>query len=69
MLPLLRKQPGQIVFINSSTATRSSTAGVGQYVATPCALRAIADSLRDEDNAEGIRVVSVYPRSYCDTTG
>jgi NADP-dependent 3-hydroxy acid dehydrogenase YdfG len=61
MLPLLRKQPGQIVFINSSTATRPSTAGVGQYVATQCALRAIADSLRDEVNSEGIRVVSVYP--------
>lgn len=58
MLSLLRKQ---IVFINSSTATRPSTAGVGQHVATKCALRAIADSLRDEDNAKGIRVASVYP--------
>ncbi len=61
LLPLLRKQRGQVVFINSSTATRPSTSGVGQFVATQYALRAIADSLRDEVNADGIRVLGVYP--------
>jgi len=30
-------------------------------LATQHALRAIADSLRDEVNADGIRVLSVYP--------
>ena len=60
MLPLLREAHGQIVFINSS-AGLSSAAGVGQFSATQHALRAIANSLRDEVNADGIRVLSVYP--------
>jgi NADP-dependent 3-hydroxy acid dehydrogenase YdfG len=34
---------------------------VAQYSATKHALKAIADSLREEVNAEGVRVVSVYP--------
>jgi NADP-dependent 3-hydroxy acid dehydrogenase YdfG len=61
LLPLLRKRRGQVVFINSSTAMRPSTRGVGQFVATQYALRAIADSLREEVNADGIRVLGVYP--------
>jgi NADP-dependent 3-hydroxy acid dehydrogenase YdfG len=60
LLPLLRKQKGQIVFINSSAGLRSP-ATVGQFSATQHAFRAIADSLRDEVNADGIRVLSVYP--------
>jgi len=60
LLPLLRKQRGQIVFINSSAGLRSP-AGVGQFSATQHALRAIADSLRDEINADGVRVLSVFP--------
>jgi NAD(P)-dependent dehydrogenase (short-subunit alcohol dehydrogenase family) len=59
LLPLLRKQQGQIVFINSSAALRSP-ASVGQYSAMQAALRAVADSLRDEVNADGIRVLSIY---------
>jgi len=60
LLPLLRECQGQVVFINS-TAGRVSRAGVGQYSATKHALKAIADSLREEVNAEGIRVLSVFP--------
>jgi NADP-dependent 3-hydroxy acid dehydrogenase YdfG len=60
LLPLLRKQSGQIVFINSSAGLRSP-ATVGQFSATQHAFRAIADSLRDEVNGDGIRVLSVYP--------
>lgn len=60
LLPLLRRQQGQIVFINSSVATRPPTGGMGQFVATQYALRAVADSLRAEVNADGIRVLSVY---------
>jgi len=60
MLPLLRKAPGQIAFINSSAGLRSP-AGGGQFSSTQHAFRSIADSLRDEVNAEGIRVLSVYP--------
>jgi len=61
LLPLLREQRGQIVFINSSVANRPAGAGAGQFVATQYALRAVADALRAEVNPEGIRVTSVYP--------
>jgi NADP-dependent 3-hydroxy acid dehydrogenase YdfG len=60
MLPLLRKSAGQIVFINSSAGLRSP-ASTGQFSATQHALRSLADSLRDEINSDGIRVLSVYP--------
>jgi NADP-dependent 3-hydroxy acid dehydrogenase YdfG len=60
MLPLLRKSKGQIVFINSSAGLRSP-AITGQFSATQHAFRSIADSLRDEVNADGIRVLSVFP--------
>jgi NADP-dependent 3-hydroxy acid dehydrogenase YdfG len=60
LLPLLRQQQGQIVFINSSTATRPASSGLGQFAATQHALRAIADSLRSEVNGDGIRVLSIY---------
>ncbi|HZR63541.1 MAG TPA: SDR family oxidoreductase [Terriglobales bacterium] len=59
LIPLLRRQQGQIVFTNSSAALRSPAA-VGQYAAMQAGLRAVADSLRDEVNADGIRVLSVY---------
>jgi NADP-dependent 3-hydroxy acid dehydrogenase YdfG len=60
LLPILRPRKGQIVFINSS-AGLSARANVSQYAATKHALKAIADSLRAEVNAEGLRVLSVYP--------
>jgi NADP-dependent 3-hydroxy acid dehydrogenase YdfG len=60
LLPLLKVRPGQVVFVNSS-AGLTARAGVGQYAATKHALKAVADSLREEVNAEGIRVLSVYP--------
>jgi NADP-dependent 3-hydroxy acid dehydrogenase YdfG len=60
LLPLLRKSRGQVVFINSSAARRAG-AGVGQYSATKAALTAVADSLREEVNPDGVRVISVYP--------
>ena len=59
-LPLLRVRPGQIVFINSSVGL-NSRADVGQFAATQHALKAIADSLRQEVNADGVRVLSVFP--------
>lgn len=60
LLPVLRHHGGQIVFINSSVGLKAR-AKVGQYAATKNALRAIADSLREEVNAEGIRVLSIFP--------
>jgi NADP-dependent 3-hydroxy acid dehydrogenase YdfG len=60
LLPTLRANRGQIVFINSS-AGLTARANVAQYAATKHALKAIADSLREEVNPDGVRVVSVYP--------
>ena len=59
LLPMLKARRGQVVFINSSSgiAAKPFTA---QYDATKHALRAIADSLRGEINAHGVRVLSVY---------
>jgi len=60
MLPLLRKAQGQIVFVNSSAGLRSPV-NAGQFSATQHAFRSIADSLRDEVNVDGIRVLSIFP--------
>ena len=60
-LPLLRKKKGQIVFINSSVGLTGGRANISQYAATKHALKAIADSLREEVNSDGMRIISVYP--------
>ncbi len=52
--------PVMIVFINSSVSL-ATRANVAAYSATKYALRAIADALRAEVNADGVRVLSVYP--------
>lgn len=59
LLPMLRAQRGQVVFLNSSVGLQAR-AHVGPYAATQHALKALADALRDEVNAEGVRVLSVY---------
>jgi NAD(P)-dependent dehydrogenase (short-subunit alcohol dehydrogenase family) len=59
LLPLLRERRGQVVFINS-TAAQKASGGAGQYAATKQGLRAVADSLREEVNADGVRVMTVY---------
>jgi NADP-dependent 3-hydroxy acid dehydrogenase YdfG len=59
LLPALRQTQGQVVFVNSS-AGLTARGRVGPYASTKHALRALADSLRDEVNGEGIRVLSVY---------
>jgi NADP-dependent 3-hydroxy acid dehydrogenase YdfG len=60
LLPLLKSSQGQVVFINSSLWLNARS-GVAQYAACKYALKAIADSLRDELNDDGIRVLSVFP--------
>ena len=59
LLPMLRARRGQVVFLNSSVGL-NARADVGQYAATKHALKAIADSLREEVNAEGLRILSVF---------
>jgi len=60
VLPMLTPRRGQIVFVNSSAGVVAME-NVSQYAATKHALKAIADSLREEVNADGIRVLSVHP--------
>jgi short-subunit dehydrogenase len=60
LLPMLRASRGQIVFMNSQ-AGLSARGNMSQYAATKYALKALAESLREEVNAAGVRVLSVYP--------
>lgn len=60
LLPFLTTARGQIVFINSSVALAAKRPEMGQYGATKHALKAIADSLREEVNPKGIRVLTLY---------
>ncbi len=60
LLPMLRQQHGQVVFVNSSIINHVK-ATYGPYAASKCGLKAIADSLRDEQNAAGLRVMSIFP--------
>ena len=56
----MKASKGDIVFINSSAVLQANT-NLSQYTATKMALKAVAESLRQEINAEGVRVLSVYP--------
>jgi len=59
LLPALKAAQGQLVFINSSAGLEAK-ATVGAYAASKHALKAVADSLREEVNAAGVRVTSLY---------
>jgi NAD(P)-dependent dehydrogenase (short-subunit alcohol dehydrogenase family) len=61
VLPLLEECKGDIVMVNSSAGAATARRGQAQYAATKHALRAFTDSLRDELNPKGIRVLSVFP--------
>jgi NADP-dependent 3-hydroxy acid dehydrogenase YdfG len=61
LLPLLRKRPGQIVFVNSSIVFGGTRANVSQFAVTQHAVRAFAETLRKEVNPDGVRVLCVYP--------
>jgi len=60
LLPFLTKAQGQVVFINSSVGLAVKRPEVGQYAATKHALKAVADSLREELNPKGVRALPVY---------
>ncbi len=59
-LPNIRLQKGQIIFINSSVGLKAK-ANLASYSATKHALKAVADSLRDEVNEQGVKVITVFP--------
>jgi short-subunit dehydrogenase len=60
LLPTLKENNGQIVFINSSVVQRAIP-NLGLYSATKFALKAFSDCLRQEVNESGVRVITVYP--------
>jgi NAD(P)-dependent dehydrogenase (short-subunit alcohol dehydrogenase family) len=60
LLPQLKRRPGQVVFINSSTGV-AARPGVTQYAAVKHGLKGLADAFRAEINPAGVRVISVYP--------
>jgi NAD(P)-dependent dehydrogenase (short-subunit alcohol dehydrogenase family) len=60
-LPALKRSRGQVLFVNSSILRATNTAGRGVHAAAQAALKAFADSLRDEVNEDGIRVLSIMP--------
>ena len=59
LLPALKSGQGQVLFVNSSAAF-AAKANVGQYAASKHALKAVADSLREEVNPAGVRVLSLF---------
>lgn len=61
LLPSLIERQGQVVFVNSSAGAHPARGNWGAYAATKHALRALADSLRDEINRKGVRVLTVFP--------
>ncbi|WP_406384174.1 SDR family oxidoreductase [Streptomyces sp. NBC_01618] len=59
-LPQLRVAQGHVLFVNSG-AGLSASAEWSAYAASKHGLKALADALRHEEHANGIRVTSVYP--------
>ncbi|MFC5721239.1 SDR family oxidoreductase [Streptomyces gamaensis] len=59
-LPQLRVANGHVVFVNSG-AGLNAHATWAAYAASKHGLKALADSLRAEEHANGVRVTSVYP--------
>ena len=60
LLPALAAARGTIVFVNSTAGLRGN-GSASAYAATKGGLRALADSLRDEVNPLGVRVLSLFP--------
>lgn len=60
LLPAVRSARGTVVFLNSGSGTFSYPDGA-VYSGTKFALRTMADCLREEERATGVRVVSVHP--------
>jgi len=59
-LPQLRVARGHVVFVNSGSGLNAH-ADWSAYAASKHGLRALANSLREEERDNGVRVTSVYP--------
>lgn len=60
LLPALRASRGHVVLVNSGSGLRANP-GWSAYAASKHGLKALADSLRAEEQDSGVRVTSVYP--------
>ena len=60
LLPMMGSGTGEVVFVNSSIVGHAKP-GTGPYAATKHGLKGLADSLREEVNDDGVRVLSVFP--------
>ncbi|MFL5913302.1 MAG: SDR family oxidoreductase [Gaiellaceae bacterium] len=60
LLPALRAGRGHVVFVNAAPGLRA-VPNWSAYTASKAALRELADSLREEEEAHGVRVTSIYP--------
>lgn len=60
LLPLLRKQHGQIIFINSGAGFMKTNANSAIYSSSKHALRSLADAVRAEEKGL-VKVTSLYP--------
>ncbi|GAB3646954.1 SDR family oxidoreductase [Glycomyces tarimensis] len=65
LLPALRASSGHVVFLNSGAGLAAGS-GWSSYGASKHGLKALADALRAEERAAGVRVTSLYP-SHFDT--
>lgn len=61
LLGQLRRSGGAIVFVNSSTSQQPGKPELSAYSASKLALKAFSESLRSEENSNGVRVINVYP--------
>lgn len=60
LLPQLRVSKGSVVFVNSGAGLNAGPQW-SAYAASKHGLKALADSLRAEEQPNGVRVTSVYP--------
>ena len=60
LLPALRAARGTVVTINSGSGLTAGPGG-STYAASKFALRALTDSLREEERPHGVRVSSIHP--------
>ncbi|GIH25237.1 short chain dehydrogenase [Acrocarpospora phusangensis] len=59
-LPALRRSRGHVIFVNAAPGT-TGVPRWSAFVGSKAALRELADSLREEEAASGVRVTTVYP--------
>ena len=60
LLPALRAAGGHVIFVNAAPGLHG-VPNWSAYTASKAALTELADSLREEEAAHGVRVTSIYP--------